>query len=151
MEIITGVERRRRWRDEDKLRVLAEAEQPGARTSEVARRHDISRGLLWYWRRQLRQGRLAVPSAPGPVFLPVQVSGPVPPRACGARRCRGRSADRDRAAGRHLCAGGCGGGHGRVAARADGTAPVIPIPTGMRVCGVAPIKPDTGLVGTGCG
>ena len=58
MEIITGVERRRRWRDEDKLRVLAEAEQPGARTSEVARRHDISRGLLWYCRRQLRQGRL---------------------------------------------------------------------------------------------
>ncbi|MHB0668107.1 transposase [Roseomonas mucosa] len=44
MEIITGVERRR-WRDEDKLRVLAEAEEPGARTSEVARRHDISRGL----------------------------------------------------------------------------------------------------------
>jgi transposase-like protein len=79
MEIITGVERRRRWRDEDKLRVLAEAEQPGARTSEVARRHDISRGLLWYWRRQLRQGRLAVPSAPGPMFLPVQISDPVPP------------------------------------------------------------------------
>lgn len=66
MEIITGVERRRRWRDEDKLRVLAEAEQPGARTSEVARR-------------QWRQGRLAVPSTPGPVFLPVQVSDPVPP------------------------------------------------------------------------
>jgi hypothetical protein len=54
------VERRRRWRAEDKLRVLAEAAQPGARTSEVARRHDISRGLLWSWRRQLRQGRLAV-------------------------------------------------------------------------------------------
>ena len=80
MEIISGVERRRRWRDEDKLRVLVEAEQPGARTSEVARRHDISRGLLWYWRRQLRQGRLAVPGAPEPVFLPLRVSGAVP---CG--------------------------------------------------------------------
>ena len=79
MEIITGVERRRRWRDEDKLRVLAEAEQPGVRMSEVARRHDISRGLLWYWRRQLRQGRLAARDMAGPVFLPVQVSGPVPP------------------------------------------------------------------------
>ena len=79
MEIITGVERRRRWRAEDKLRVLAEAAQPGARTSEVARRHDISRGLLWYWRRQLRQGRLAVRGAPEPMFLPVQVSGPVLP------------------------------------------------------------------------
>ena len=79
MEIITGVERRRRWRDEDKLRVLAEAEEPGARTSEVARRHDISRGLLWYWRRQLRQGRLAVADTQVPVFLPLQVSGEVPP------------------------------------------------------------------------
>jgi len=79
MEIITGVERRRRWRDEDKLRVLAGTEQPGARTSEVARRHDISRGPPWYWRRQLRQGRLVVPGAPEPVFLPVQVSDPVLP------------------------------------------------------------------------
>ena len=79
MEIISGVERRRRWRAEDKLRVLAEAEEPGARTSEVARRHDISRGLLWYWRRQLRQGRLAVADTQVPVFLPLQVSGEVPP------------------------------------------------------------------------
>ncbi len=79
MEIITGVERRRRWRAEDKLRVLAEAAQPGARTSEVARRHDISRGLLWYWRRQLRQGQLRVHDAPEPMFLPVEVSDAVPP------------------------------------------------------------------------
>ncbi|TPG46419.1 IS66 family insertion sequence hypothetical protein [Roseomonas nepalensis] len=79
MELITGVERRRRWRAEDKLWVLAEAAQPGARTPEVARRHDISRGLLWYWRRQLRQGRLAVAPAPEPVSLPVQVSDPIHP------------------------------------------------------------------------
>jgi transposase len=70
MEIITVVKRRRRWRDEDKLRVLAEVAQPGARMSEVARRHDISRGLLWYWRRQLRQGRRAVRGASEPMFLP---------------------------------------------------------------------------------
>ena len=28
MEIITGVERRRRWRREEKLRIVAETEQP---------------------------------------------------------------------------------------------------------------------------
>ncbi len=50
MEIITGVERRRRWRVEDKLRIVAEAERPGARFVEVARRHEVSRGLLWLWR-----------------------------------------------------------------------------------------------------
>jgi transposase len=56
MEIITGVERRRRWRDEDKLRIVAEAEALGAVFAEVARRHDISRGQLWNWRHLVRGG-----------------------------------------------------------------------------------------------
>lgn len=47
MEIITGVERRRRWRPEEKLRILAELEEPGVTLAEVARRHEISWGLLW--------------------------------------------------------------------------------------------------------
>ena len=47
MEIITGVERRRRWRVADKLRILAELAEPGAKFNDVARRHDLSRGLLW--------------------------------------------------------------------------------------------------------
>jgi transposase len=58
MEIITGVERRRRWRAEDKLRIVAELEQPGACFAEVARRHEVSRGLLWNWRRQVWAGTL---------------------------------------------------------------------------------------------
>jgi transposase len=68
MEIITGIERRRRWRVEDKLRIVAEAEQPGACFAEVARRNEVSRGLLWNWRSQVRRGKLTVAS-----FLPVQV------------------------------------------------------------------------------
>jgi transposase len=71
MEIITGVERRRRWREEDKLRIVAEAERPGARFIEVARRHEVSRGLLWLWRDQVRRGVLV--AEPPPVFTPVQV------------------------------------------------------------------------------
>ena len=43
MEIITGVERRRRWRLEEKLRIVAETEQPGAGIAEIARRYEISR------------------------------------------------------------------------------------------------------------
>ncbi|WP_082012704.1 transposase [Belnapia sp. F-4-1] len=46
MEIITGVERRRPWRAEERLRILAELNQPEVKLSEVARRHDVSRGLL---------------------------------------------------------------------------------------------------------
>jgi transposase-like protein len=70
MEIITGVERRRRWSLEEKLRIVAETEQPGIGIAEIARRHEISRGLLWNWRSQVRRGVLR-PELP-PVFLPVQ-------------------------------------------------------------------------------
>jgi transposase len=71
MEIITGVERRRRWRLEDKLRIVAETEQPDACFAEIARRYEISRGLLWNWRSKVRRGALAQTSAS--CFVPVQV------------------------------------------------------------------------------
>ena len=70
MEIITGVERRRRWSVEEKLRIVAETAQPGFGIAEIARKYEISRGLLWNWRGQVRRGLLR-PEAP-PVFLPVQ-------------------------------------------------------------------------------
>jgi transposase-like protein len=73
MEIITGVERRRRWSLAEKLQLVAETEQPGAGIAEVARRHEISRGLLWNWRSQVRRGVLR-PEPPA-VFLPVQTIG----------------------------------------------------------------------------
>ncbi|WP_291344931.1 IS66-like element accessory protein TnpA, partial [Acidiphilium sp. 20-67-58] len=63
----------RRWRDEDKLRIVAEAEAPGAVFAEVARRHDISRGQLWNWRRLVRAGELSLVSAPAQ-FLPVHMA-----------------------------------------------------------------------------
>ena len=76
MEIISGVERRRRWRLEEKLRIVAEADEPGACFVEVARRHDLSRRLLWHWRRQVRSGALMAPA--DQAFLPVHVvSAPV--------------------------------------------------------------------------
>lgn len=40
MEIITGVERRRRWTAEVKAAIVAETFAPGATVAEVARRHD---------------------------------------------------------------------------------------------------------------
>jgi transposase len=72
MEIITGVERRRRWRVEEKLRIVAECERPGACLAAVARQHDVSSGLLWNWRRQVRRGVLRVDLAAN--FFPVQVT-----------------------------------------------------------------------------
>ncbi len=90
MEIITGAERRRRWRLEDKLRIVAEVEEPGASFAAVARRHEVSRGLLWNWRRQVRDG--AWLREPTPMFLPVQITAdpavcvaPPPSRDAGSR------------------------------------------------------------------
>jgi transposase len=71
LEMISGVERRRCWSDADKLRILAEADEAGAKVAEVARRHEISRSILWTWRKQARAGRLAMSDPPG--FLPVVV------------------------------------------------------------------------------
>jgi transposase len=96
MEIITGVERRRQWRDEEKLRILAELNQPGVKFSEVARRHDVSRGLLWQWRDAQRRGRLV---AETPAFLPLQVvpelAAPAPPGGSGPPSCAGSPAVED--------------------------------------------------------
>jgi transposase len=82
IEIITGKERRRRWSVEEKLRIVAEAEAAGARTTEVAARNDVVPSLVFTWRRQVREGRLG--AEPAPSFVPVQlISAPtenaVPP------------------------------------------------------------------------
>jgi transposase-like protein len=71
MEIITGVERCRRWSAAEKLRIVAESEQPGAGIAEIARRYEVSRGLLWNWRSLVRRGVLR--PEPQAVFVPVQV------------------------------------------------------------------------------
>ena len=75
MEIITGVERRRRWRPEEKLRILAELDEPGVKFADVARRHEIGRGLLWQWRDAQRRGALVAEEA---AFVPVRVVPELP-------------------------------------------------------------------------
>jgi transposase len=57
-EVLTGPERRRRWGSEEKAGIVAEAMVPGAKVSEIARRHGISRGLLYTWRRAAGQQAL---------------------------------------------------------------------------------------------
>lgn len=52
--VFSGPERRRRWSDEGRVRILEEAFAPGACAAEVARRHDVSTGLLYTWRKKFR-------------------------------------------------------------------------------------------------
>jgi transposase len=77
VEIIGGRERRRRWRAEEKLRVVAETQERGACIRAVAARHDIYPSLLHYWRRQVREGRLGAISTPS--FVPVRLADAPPP------------------------------------------------------------------------
>jgi len=58
IEIITGRERRRRWSVAEKLRIVAESQEPGVRVCDVAARHDVSPSLLHGWRYLARQDRL---------------------------------------------------------------------------------------------
>lgn len=60
MEILTGVDRRRRWSVEDKLKIVREAFSPGSSIASVARRHDVCRSQIYQWRRAFRLGWLRV-------------------------------------------------------------------------------------------
>jgi transposase len=67
VEVITSVERRRRWSSAEKQRLVAASLEPGASVSAVAREAGIHPGQLYGWRRQLR-----VPSPMG--FAPVRIA-----------------------------------------------------------------------------
>ena len=53
IELITRAEPRRRWSIEQKQSIAAESLAPGASPIAVARRHGISSGLLYTWRKAL--------------------------------------------------------------------------------------------------
>jgi transposase len=53
IEVITSVERRRRWSRAEKERLVAAAIEPGAVASEIAQAAGIATSQLFRWRRQL--------------------------------------------------------------------------------------------------
>lgn len=68
VEVITSVQRRRRWSRAEKERIVAAAIAPGAVASEVARSAGIHVSQLFRWRQQLCGA-----AQPAPVFSPVAV------------------------------------------------------------------------------
>lgn len=67
--VVIRAERRRRWSDEAKLRIVQETLVPGTITSLVARRHGIGTGQLYTWRKQMLAGAMAG-------FMPVELCMP---------------------------------------------------------------------------
>jgi transposase len=54
-ELITGIERRRRWSAEQKRAIVSMAFSPGAAVSDIARQADIHPNQIYRWRRWLSQ------------------------------------------------------------------------------------------------
>jgi transposase len=73
IEVITGVERRRKWSQAEKLAVVVESLAEGAVVSEVARRHGISPQQLFGWRAKLRAETADTRAIAAPLFAPAIV------------------------------------------------------------------------------
>ena len=56
MTVMTGPERRRRWPAEERRLIVEAACAPGAVVADVARRYDVCTGLIYKWRREVREG-----------------------------------------------------------------------------------------------
>ena len=78
VEVITSVQRRRRWPRAEKERIVAAAMEPGAIASEVARAAGIHTRQLFRWRQELCEpgpvsaafNPVAIVAAPGPASRP---------------------------------------------------------------------------------
>ena len=83
--------RRRRWSEDEKLRIVMESLEEPRLVSPTARRYGISRSLLMAWRRALKVER-ADPN-PTPAFVPaIIVPEPAPGAKAAPRRRRPRQA-----------------------------------------------------------
>ncbi len=69
VEVITSVQRRRRWPRAEKERIVAAALAPGAVASEVARAAGIHTSQLFRWRQQLCRPAPSAPASFSPVAI----------------------------------------------------------------------------------
>jgi transposase len=84
VEVLGGLERRRRWSQDDKARIVEETLVPGAKVTEVARRNGIAASVVFTW-----------PGANdkvGPCFAPLQIAAAETGRGNCEGLFRGRQA-----------------------------------------------------------
>jgi transposase len=68
---VLGLERRRRWSDEEKLSILSMIGVGGMTVTQVAQRHDLTRQQIYTWRNVLKRKGIWHPDAA--LFLPVEM------------------------------------------------------------------------------
>jgi transposase len=82
MEGTPAAGQRRRWSEDERARIVEESLTPGARVSEVAKRHGVSRGMVFEWRRQAKAGEPRQDAGRSrPAFVPVTIA----PERAGAQ------------------------------------------------------------------
>jgi transposase len=69
---ILGVERRRFWRDEDKLEIVMAVGTGGATVTQVSQRHEVTRQRIYAWRHDLKKKGLWSPDG-GALFFPMDL------------------------------------------------------------------------------
>lgn len=79
MELLSGVLRRRNWSAEVKERIVSETLEAGVTITEVARRHEVDRSLVYRWRRELGVTRLSGSAKLLAVEIAEDVPAPEPP------------------------------------------------------------------------
>lgn len=103
---VLGVERRRRWSDEEKLAILERVGVAGGTVADVAREEDLTRQHIYQWRQELRRKGLW-PRSEETVFLPVDLSPSLEPTERGAAKPPGSTVEIVLRNGRRLlCCGG---------------------------------------------
>ena len=94
IEVLEGRSGRRMRSEAERARIAAESLMPGAKVTDVARRHDVTRWQVYDWRKKLKAGALALPAetADEPMFAALVVEpnparpAPSPKRRGGATR-----------------------------------------------------------------
>ena len=76
MTIMTGEDRRRKWRRAEREQILAAAFAPGAVVAQVARQFDVASSLIYTWRRQAAGVAARKRSSFSPAILIEQVPPP---------------------------------------------------------------------------
>ncbi len=84
---ILGQERRRRWRDDEKLAIVMSVGDAGATITEVAHRHEITRQQIYAWRSELKKKGLLSASS-NALFIPLEMKT-VQMDAADDERCPG--------------------------------------------------------------
>lgn len=73
---ILGLERCRRWCDEEKLEIVLSVGVGGATVTQVAQRHDVTRQQIYAWRHELKKKGLRS-GLPEALFLPLEFDRPM--------------------------------------------------------------------------